>query len=790
MLKLVDIKKDYIVGGTKIPALKGVSLDFDEKGFVSILGPSGCGKTTLLNIVGGLDKYTFGDLIINGNSTKNFRDYEWDVYRNECIGFVFQSYNLISHLSVLSNVEMALTISGVSAQERKEKAIEALNKVGLHDQINKKPNQLSGGQMQRVAIARALVNQPDIILADEPTGALDSTTSVQVMEILKEISKEKLVIMVTHNAELAEKFSDRIIRLKDGEVIFDSESDKQKKESKHVPFRKKKTSMSFFTALSLSVKNLLTKKARTFLISFAGSIGIIGIALVLSLYNGFDLYMTKMQADMLSSYPLTISSTALDTSSLTSLMESDNLEEFPDSEEIYISKIMDKMNNMYIENNITEEYLNNVIGNLNKDWYNDITYSYGMSLNIYKDVYVEDYDITTYQAVNTSGNALVSGFSEMLSNDEFLGTQYDLIYGEWATGMKEVDGKKVFDAVIVVDSYNRISDMVLMSLGLYQQGSDISTIKFSDIVGTTFKVIENDVLYGTAPAEGNKWVKKSINEEIYNMGVDLVITGIVRLNENSEAGALSSTIAYHKDLTDYMLESGANSKIVEWQKNNPTISALTGEMFSLSSGSTIEAQYNSMIRRFGGERFPSTIYIYAKDLESKDLIKNTLDDYNSSRTNDTDKVYYTDYLDLMFGVIKKIVESISYVLIAFTAISLVVSSIMIGIITYISVLERTKEIGILRSIGARKKDISAVFNAETLIIGFVSGILGVGVTYLLTIPINLLLSMLTGINGIANLNIVHAIILVIISMLLTLIAGLIPSRIAAKKDPVIALRTE
>lgn len=790
MLKLVDIKKDYLVADTAIPALKGVSLEFEEKGFVSILGHSGCGKTTLLNIIGGLDKYTSGDLIINGNSTKGFKDFEWDVYRNECIGFVFQSYNLISHLTVLANVEMALTISGVTAQERKEKAIDALNKVGLHDQINKKPNQLSGGQMQRVAIARALVNEPDIILADEPTGALDSATSVQVMEILKEVSKEKLVIMVTHNGELAEKYSDRIIRLKDGEVVFDSEKESAPLEEKKIPFRKKKTSMSFFTALSLSVKNLLTKKTRTFLISFAGSIGIIGIALVLSLYNGFDIYMTKMQADMLSSYPLTISSTALDTSSLASMMESDNLEEFPDGDEIYISKIMDKMNSMYIDNTITQDYLDNVIGKLDKKWYNDITYSYGMSLNIYKDVYVEDYGITTYQAVNNSGNSFVNGFSEMLSNGEFLDTQYDLIYGDWAEGMKEVDGKKVFDAVIVVDNYNRISDMVLMSLGLYQQGSDISAIKFSDIVGTTFKVIENDALYGTAPAEGNKWVKKSVTEEIYNSGVELVITGIVRLNVNSEAGALSSTIAYHPDLTQYMLESGSSSKIVEWQKENPTISALTGEMFSVSSGNTVEAQYNAMIRRFGGDKFPSGIYIYAVDLESKDLIKEALDDYNASRSDDADKVYYTDYLDLMFGVMKKIIESISYVLIAFTAISLVVSSIMIGIITYISVLERTKEIGILRSIGARKKDISAVFNAETLIIGFVSGALGVGITYLLSIPINLILGALTGINGLANLNILHALVLVLISMALTLIAGLIPSRIAAKKDPVIALRTE
>lgn len=791
MLKLINIEKNYYMGSTTVQALKKVNLEFRKSEFVAILGPSGCGKTTLLNLIGGLDRYTDGDIVINNKSTKEYKDADWDAYRNHSIGFVFQNYNLIPHLKVLGNVELALTLSGISIEERKKRAIDALNKVGLHDQIYKLPNQLSGGQMQRVAIARALVNDPDILLADEPTGALDSETSIQIMEILKEVAKDRLVIMVTHNPDLANQYATRIIRLLDGVVISDSnpyQAEVAKKDQTKGE-RLKHTSMSFLTALALSFQNLLTKKARTILTAFAGSIGIIGIALVLALSNGFQSYVDKMQADTLSSYPLIISRESVDFASAAELNMDTSLQEYPEGDTIFINKLMEKLNGIIIRNNITEDYIENVIEKIDPALINGITYSRGVRLNIFKQMSFNN--LTYYRQISAQNDmSSVMNFSgadiwqEIIDNQSFIESQYDVIAGRLPQNKDEI--------IIQVDKYNQITDITLLSLGVLTPMSSVDTLTFDDLLSLEYKLILNDDLY-SYDSVNDRFVSQvdrndTITADVYNKGLTLKVVGIVRVNELTNTGSITGAIGYTKELTDYILEKAGKSEIVLWQKANPTKDPLTGQAYPADQN--VEEQYYNTMSRLGGITTPKAINIYPVDFKAKTEIKKYLDNYNQTQEDEVNRIYYTDVMDLLVKSINTTINAISYVLIAFTSISLVVSSIMIGIITYISVLERTKEIGILRSIGARKKDISRVFNAETLIIGFVAGIIGIGVTLLLSIPINIIIDNLVNISNIAALKTYHAIFLVLISMALTLIAGLIPSRIAAKKDPVIALRTE
>lgn len=791
MLKLINIEKNYYMGSTTVQALKKVNLEFRKSEFVAILGPSGCGKTTLLNLIGGLDRYTDGDIVINNKSTKEYKDADWDAYRNHSIGFVFQNYNLIPHLKVLSNVELALTLSGISIEERKKRANDALNKVGLHDQIYKLPNQLSGGQMQRVAIARALVNDPDILLADEPTGALDSETSIQIMEILKEVAKDRLVIMVTHNPDLANQYATRIIRLLDGVVISDSnpyQAEVAKKDQTKGE-RLKHTSMSFLTALALSFQNLLTKKARTILTAFAGSIGIIGIALVLALSNGFQSYVDKMQADTLSSYPLIISRESVDFASAAELNMDTSLQEYPEGDTIFINKLMEKLNGIIIRNNITEDYIENVIEKIDPALINGITYSRGVRLNIFKQMSFTN--LTYYRQISAQNDmSSVMNFSgadiwqEIIDNQSFIESQYDVIAGRLPQNKDEI--------IIQVDKYNQITDITLLSLGVLPPKSSVDTLTFDDLLSLEYKLILNDDLY-SYDSVNDRFVSQvdrndTITADVYNKGLTLKVVGIVRVNELTNTGSITGAIGYTKELTDYILEEAGKSEIVLWQKANPTKDPLTGQAYPADQN--VEEQYYNTMSRLGGITTPKAINIYPVDFKAKTEIKKYLDNYNQTQEDEVNRIYYTDVMDLLVKSINTTINAISYVLIAFTSISLVVSSIMIGIITYISVLERTKEIGILRSIGARKKDISRVFNAETLIIGFVAGIIGIGVTLLLSIPINIIIDNLVNISNIAALKTYHAIFLVLISMALTLIAGLIPSRIAAKKDPVIALRTE
>lgn len=824
MLKLINITKDYPFGGGKVEALKGISLEFRKSEFVAILGPSGCGKTTLLNIIGGLDRYTSGDLIIRGKSTKLFRDHDWDSYRNHSIGFVFQTYNLIPHQNVLGNVELALTLSGISRAERKARAIAALESVGLGDQIYKKPNQLSGGQMQRVAIARALVNNPDIILADEPTGAIDSETSLQIMEILKEISKDRLVIMVTHNPELATRYATRIINLLDGLVTSDSkplrpeELEEVKKEEKKKKARKERTSMSFITAFGLSLKNLLTKKIRTLITAFAGSIGIIGIALVASVANGFQNYIDKMQSDTLSGFPLEIARKATDYEALLEMRPSrSDAEEYPDEEKVYVNKIKDVFDKISISNDITDEYINNVIEKIDPALYNSIVYEYGTALNVFKEYNINGQDY--YLKVPLMN---WSPIPKAHSDEEysFFESQYDVIGGRLPEGKEEL--------VLVVNKYNQISDFVFESLGIAAE--DRESFDFDELIGTKYKLLLNDAIYSYNDEAGrfaSKIIKiqniEFVSEETYNTkgpdAIELEIVGIVRANEITEIGALDGAIGYTVDLIDYVLERNENSEIVSWMHENELLDPLTGGEYIDTTDKTAEDQREEDRARYGALKKPVIIKIFPVDFAAKEKIKAYLDEYNENKKaeaiaeyyrelgiteaeateeqKETAKrighaagVYYTDLMGVMESSLNTLIDAISIVLIVFTSISLVVSSIMIGIITYISVLERTKEIGILRSIGARKKDIARVFNAEAIIIGLLAGTIGITITLISLIPINQLLKRLSSIPNLAILAPQTAIALIIISIFLTFIAGLIPSGLAAKRDPVIALRTE
>ena len=986
MLEIRNIVKDYETGSETVHALKGVSIAFRESELVSILGQSGCGKTTLLNIIGGLDQYTSGDLIINGQSTKQYKSADWDIYRNHSVGFIFQSYNLIPHQSVLSNVELALTLSGVSKAERRRRAKEALEKVGLGNQLNKRPNQMSGGQMQRVAIARALVNDPDILLADEPTGALDSETSIQIMELVKEIAKDRLVIMVTHNPELAEKYSTRIVKLLDGQIVGDSDPFDPAKEPAHSEVRKtevtkgQKTSMSFLTALSLSKNNLMTKKGRTFLTSFAGSIGIIGIALILSLSNGVQEYINSVERSTLASFPVSIQHETVDyTSLMTSMMNVwDNAEENRDPDRIYTNDISTEMMKTMLSemqtNNLAEfkEYLESDPDGISAS-IEEIQYSYDSNLYIYG--HSADGDImqinpstvmsammgqsmadnvsqmtNTYSSLmGSSSMSSYDAFRELLSTD-MLKTEYEVLAGRLPEAYNEV--------VVLVTDRNELSDVTLYTLGLRDQG-ELEGMMSSVMVGESFDLDTGDLSFSyddlmgmefsmlTAPEfyqknDDGTWTDMRSDSEFMEQaaenGLKLKVVGILKPDADSLISSTNSGgIGYTHALTEYMIDKTNSSELVKEQKENPDVDVFTGiefpkadeeeeqpmsqseamemltgmlteeqrtklnegimaaiteeqqaqiqsammgmvsdeqmnsimmgvltpeQLTQLQSGAdvnslltdaqkaqmsaqiaasltaeqnaelstmmngmvdptkmytifmqvlttdqlrqlmdmtkepeTTDATYDGNLKLLGVAELsePSSMKIYATDFESKEKITQLIEKYNDSKIaddNQADVINYTDYVGLMMSSVSDIINAISYILIAFVAISLIVSSIMIGIITYISVLERTKEIGILRAMGASKRDISNVFNAETLIVGFSAGVIGIAVTLLLNIPINIIIENITGIANVALLPWQGGVILVVISMLLTLIAGLVPAGVAAKKDPVEALRTE
>ena len=867
MLELKNITKDYLSGEQTVHALKGIDIEFRKSEFVSILGPSGCGKTTLLNIIGGLDRYTSGDLIINGKSTKKFKDRDWDAYRNHSVGFVFQNYNLIPHQSVLANVELSLTLSGIGKRERRKRAKKALEDVGLGEQINKRPNQLSGGQMQRVAIARALVNDPDIILADEPTGALDTETSVQVMEILKKISEDRLIIMVTHNPDLADKYSSRIVKAIDGKIISDSNpfTEKDRREEEGKEFKTGKTSMSFLTALSLSLNNLMTKKGRTFLTAFAGSIGIIGIALILSLSNGVQVYIDKLQQDTLSSYPLTIQEESVDMNSMFSEFMEQQDKEY-DDDRIHVTSVIDDtvsmISNQVKKNNLTEfkKFLDS--NQTIKDNSSDIQYGYDVDVCAYR---VEDNN--TYTQVNpstmqeiqdeiqkeASNDSAIMGVSmstsfptadvwtELMNNQELLDSQYNVVAGHWPQNENEV--------VLVLSEEGKITDYSLYALGVkdkqelkdkLKQISDGKTVESSDeesfspedFIGTKYRILLNTDFY---QKQGTRWIDMSkdttyLNSKLAN-AKEVTLVGVVEPTQ--EAAATSATLAfggigYKKELTDYLVANNKLQQIAVEQKANENINVFTGlefitntqdaatgmEMMTKEEQMAImnmsPEEISQLIKNYSDNanatlkgnlkklgvcdtETPSMVSIYPKDFKSKDVITAEIEKYNQQMRDegkDENVITYSDILKIMMNSVTTMVNMISYVLIAFVAISLVVSSIMIGIITYISVLERIKEIGILRAIGASKRDISRVFNAETVIVGFCAGIIGIGVSILLILPINLIIKNSAGVEHLAKLPVIGACILVLISMVLTTIAGLIPSKVASKKDPVEALRTE
>lgn len=881
MLQIKDIVKQYKTGDLVQTALNHVSLSFRDNEFVAILGPSGSGKTTLLNIVGGLDRYDSGDLVISGISTQKYKDRDWDSYRNHTIGFVFQSYNLIPHQTVLANVELALTISGISRSERRSRAKEALEQVGLGDQIHKKPNQMSGGQMQRVAIARALVNNPDILLADEPTGALDTETSVQVMDLLQRVAKDRLVIMVTHNPELAESYATRIVKLRDGSIIDDS-NPFEVPEVKEPPVHKNmgKSSMSFMTALSLSFNNLRTKKARTVLTSFAGSIGIIGIAMILSLSSGISEYIKTVQEDTLSTYPLTIEKESLDMTSMMTDMMSQNTEEGVDHDKdhVYSNNIATSM-----LSSVSQEAKSNDLGAFKDflesdesgiDQYtSDIQYGYDLDLQLYSPDTSEDVVQVNPSTLgdSNSGEIDMSGppssasdmtaymsfgnvFQEMLDNKDLLNSQYDVVAGRMP------DDNAYDEMVLVVDENNEISDVALYTLGLMDQEEyrsimdsitkgeaitepDVASFSYDDLLSTSFKLVMNTDYYQYDDASGiwqDKREDATYMKTLVDDAPEIKIVGILRPNEEATATSITGSVGYTSALTDYVIGKINDSEIAKAQLadkdtnvltnlpfdtedyiNNLTLEDMQADVATMSQEEQAQFQqaaavmsedqlletyreslrqnstdtYDSVLQQLGivDLEQPSTINIYPKDFDAKDSITEIIDDYNTEQTdsgNDEMAITYTDYVGLMMTSVTTIVNMISYVLIAFVSISLVVSSIMIGIITYISVLERTKEIGILRGIGASKHNISSIFNAETLIIGTAAGLIGIGITLLLLIPANAIIGAVTDVSNLAQLPWKGAVILVLISMILTVISGLIPSRKAAKKDPVTALRTD
>ncbi len=865
MLQLKNIKKDYKTAGGTVQALKGVSLRFRKNEFVSILGASGCGKTTMLNIIGGLDHYTSGDLVICGKSTKDYKDHDWDVYRNHRIGFVFQSYNLIPHQTVLGNVEIALTIAGLNKAERRQPAEEALKKVGLETELHKRPNQLSGGQMQRVAIARALVNNPEILLADEPTGALDTVTSVQIMDLIREIAGERLVIMVTHNPELAEQYSTRIVRLQDGLVVDDTnpyDGDEAQaveevlEEAKPQPKRKEKkerSAMSFKTSLGLSARNLMSKKGRTIVTSIAGSIGIISVCLVLALSNGFNKYMLKIEEDMLSSEPVSVSRKTVNVENIMASMTSPS--DMPDlsklDDKIYVNSFLTNMaKGMTVENDISDTYLE-YVSEMPKDYYEAITYDYGTVLtnNLFVNNPKED------EEGRVSISAIKSGYTSMLQeqgksyaslaeyvsilgevvnkipgtsdfSDEsfakYVLSQYDVI-AKSETSAKGIP-TSVNEAVLVIGDNNDMTDLTLAQLGLMtdkefmsvfqddettpKSSEEYQTVAFSRVFDREFMLYNNDAVYMQTPAgmeSQNPYPYMYIGSEAYiadkTNGTPIKVVGILRLKENLNYGCLSDGLNITEKLAEDFIATNINSELAEYIRANPTVvpvQGLSGDSYVDPMTKAFKAQ--DALASIGGSDAVTKISFYTENFDTKQNMKTYLNAWNDMceqgetykgvKLGKANEISYTDLIDTMMGMVKSILNAVTYVLVAFTAISLVVSSVMIGIITYVSVVERVKEIGVLRSLGARKKDIKNLFNAETFIIGLSSGVFGVAVTYLLSLGINALFKSLTGIATIAMLPFTSALIMIAISISLTLISGLIPANAAAKKDPVVALRTE
>lgn len=779
LLELQNITKIYNTAGNETRALNGVSVAFREKEFVAILGASGSGKTTCLNVIGGLDRYDSGDLVIKGKKTKDFSDKDWDAYRNNSVGFVFQSYNLIMHLSIVANVEMGMTLSGVSKEEKHKRAIEVLKQVGLGDHIGKKPNQLSGGQMQRVAIARALANDPEILLCDEPTGALDTATSVQIMDLIKEVAKDRLVIMVTHNPELAEQYADRIIRFSDGKIIDDTHPHQER--PKPDSFKLKHTAMKFTTALGLSLNNIRTKKGRTFLTSFASSIGIIGIAVILSLSTGFQLQIDKMERDTLSQMPITISQTAMQVDE-EQMMEMQNEMQanmtgnidYVDSDEIFL---YDSAETTMLHTNIfTQDFLD-YIDNISSDDCSSIGYTRVTGMNLIRETESGIMPVAfKSQAMSAQTDMTAMGMSsypKMLKegDDSYVEQNYELLAGEYPD--------EVTDLVLVISTQNELDVQLLNAMGFDYAGDD--TVKFDEIIGTEFKAVNNNDYYEMT--EYGTFMPSMDYQAMYDSenSISLNICGIIRQKEDAKIALLSNGIAYSDELTQLIVDENIDSDIVKAQKESD-INVITTEEVD-------EAAKAQLVAYLGGDSTPYVIMIYPKDFDSKENVLNYLDTFNEGKA-DEDVIVYTDLAGTMSELSGGIMDGITIVLIAFAAISLVTSMIMIGIITYTSVLERTKEIGILKALGARKRDITRVFDAETFILGVFSGTLGVVIAWLLTFPINSILLDMTGLEDVAQLQFTHAVILVAISTVLTMIGGHLPARMAAKKDAVEALRSE
>ncbi|MCD7827190.1 MAG: ABC transporter ATP-binding protein/permease [Clostridiales bacterium] len=799
MLQVKNISKSYTTGDFTQKALDGVSLNFRKNEFVAILGPSGSGKTTFLNVIGGLDKYDSGDLIINGKSTEHFSDSDWDSYRNNSIGFIFQSYNLITHLNIIDNVEMGMTLSGVSAEEKHKKALDALEKVGLKDHVHKKPNQLSGGQMQRVAIARALANDPDIILADEPTGALDKNTSRQIMDLIKEIADDKLVIMVTHNPALAEEYADRIVKFEDGKVIDDSNPYTESEEDKN--YKLKKTSMSFGTALKLSFKNISTKKGRTFLTALASSIGIIGIALILSLSDGFQQQIEKYQSNALNEFPIMISqmSMDMDTSSMSdSSGDLQNLlsDEHETSDTNYV--ILDEADtqNVIHINNLSDEYIE-YIESMDSEICNSIGYTRTVAMNVIKEnddgsvsvcSFPSGYAGTTSSSSDTLDLSSLMSTSYSLSgiglssypvtlgddSESYLEQYYDVLAGSLP--------EDEYGVVLVVDSDNTVTTTTMESLGFDVSGD---TVSFDDIVGTEYEIVGNDVFYQKSEEYGI-YMQSTDYDSMYGNenNIKVTITAVVRLKSTESIGLLGFGVCYSDDLVERVIEMNSASQMVQ--------DILTSDVDITPSNpltAVDESTRETLLLAYGGESVPSAIYIFPQNFDTKEEVLAYLDAYNEGKDED-DQVIYTDLSETITELTGSIMDAVTIVLIAFAGISLVVSMIMIAIIIWISVIERVKEIGILRALGARKKDITRVFNAETFIIGISSGVLGIGIAYLLTIPINMVIEHITGLPNVAVLSPLYALMLIAVSLILTLLGGFIPAKRAARKDPVTALRTE
>ena len=773
MLKVKNLKKVYKTGEFRQEALKGVSIDFREKEFVSVLGASGSGKTTLLNIIGGLDRYDSGDLIINNKSTKQFKNRDWDAYRNNCIGFIFQSYNLISHISVQANVEMGLVLSGKSKKYAHKKAKELLNKVGLKDHAHKKPNQLSGGQMQRVAIARALANDPEIILADEPTGALDSKTSVQIMKLIKEIAQDKLVIMVTHNPDLAKEYSSRILELKDGELISDSNpiTNKDKDESE---IKIKKTKMGFLTALKLSFNNIRTKKGRTFLTAFASSIGIIGIALILALSNGFQIQIDKFEKETLSQMPIIISQqvAVMDDDTTSSIMDEMKVTDKSYSKSKKIHSIKDQTSIMHT-NKVDLDYID-YLEEVDQDLIGGVSYMRMLSMNLlHKNVSTGKVELLQQNLTAPVLFPLPENFDG--TKGQVIEDNFELIYGKEPENYNEL--------LLLIDINNGMDENFFKLFGFDPK----KEITFDDILNQEFQIVLDNDFYTNY---GSQFAPAQNYESLYNNknNIKLKIVGIIRGKEDSKFAQYSGNgLTYKEALVDYVLEKNKNSEIVKAQEKS-NYNVITGEKFDTSTAEGMLAKENTLAY-VGGTAAPYIIQLYPKDFNSKDKVLKHLDKFNKGKKEE-DKIIYTDMAASISSLSSSIMDGVTIVLIAFSSISLVVSSIMIGIIMYISVLERTKEIGILKALGARNKDITRVFNAETFIIRVASGLIGLIIANILCIPISSIIKKLTDLENVAQLKITHELILLTVSVSLTLLGGFIPAKLASKKDPVIALRTE